>query len=247
MDGKVSFAHDVIGEDAKAKIAALKSGEVLLLENLRFHKEEEANDPEFCKILASYADIYVNDAFGTAHRAHASTAGVSAFVKESVAGFLIAKEIKFLGNALNNPERPFLAILGGAKVSDKIGVINNLLNKVDTLIIGGAMAYTFFAAKGYPVGKSLCELEKVDLAKELMAKAEEKTNLLIPIDNVIKDSFNDADTFRQPLHRGWLAGAGYRPATRELFANAIKEAKTIIWNGPMGVFEMENSPRAPKR
>lgn len=244
LDKKVAFAYDVIGEDARGKVASLKDGEVLLLENLRFHKEETDNDPEFSKKLANFADVYVNDAFGTAHRAHASTAGVADFVKEKVAGFLIAKEIKFLGNALNNPSRPFAAILGGAKVSDKIGVINNLLDKVDTLIIGGAMAYTFFAAKGYPIGNSLCELDKVELAKELMAKAEERgVQLLIPVDTVIADKFsNDANIKIAKdccIDVGWQ-GLDIGPATRELFSNAIKGAHTVVWNGPMGVFEMEN-------
>ena len=241
---KVAFADDVIGQDAQNKVNALKDGEVLLLENLRFHKEETDNDPEFSKKLASFADIFINDAFGTAHRAHASTAGVAAFVKEKVAGFLIAKEIQFLGNALAKPERPFVAILGGAKVSDKIGVINSLLDKVDTLIIGGAMAYTFLAAKGYPVGDSLCELDKIELAKQLMAKAEEKkVALLIPVDNVVADEFsNDANSKIVSsccIDSGWQ-GLDIGPETRQLFADVIKDAKTIIWNGPMGVFEMAN-------
>jgi len=244
LGAKVAFAYDVIGKDAQKKVDLLQDGQVLLLENLRFHKEETDNDPEFSKKLASFAEIYINDAFGTAHRAHASTAGVAAFVKERVAGFLIAKELEFLGNALSNPQRPFAAILGGAKVSDKIGVINSLLDKVDTLIIGGAMAYTFFAAQGYPVGDSLCELDKVELAKELMAKAKEKkVQLLIPKDNVVANKFsNDANrkiVASCCIEPGWQ-GLDIGPETRQLFAGVIKDAKTIIWNGPMGVFEMDN-------
>ena len=182
LGGKVTFATDVVGENAKKVVSEMKDGEVVLLENLRFHKEEEKNDEEFCKKLAEFADIYVNDAFGTAHRAHASTAGVSKFVKTSVSGFLIAKELEIMGGALENPKRPFVAILGGAKVSDKIGVINNLLEKVDTLIIGGAMAYTFIKSQGYTVGDSLCEMDKLELASELIKKAKDKgVNMLLPL------------------------------------------------------------------
>ncbi|MEG1520588.1 MAG: phosphoglycerate kinase, partial [Clostridia bacterium] len=192
LDNKVVFANDVIGDDAKAKVAKMKDGDVVLLENLRFHKEEEENSPEFSKALAEYADIYVNDAFGTAHRAHASTAGVADYVKTAVAGFLIGKELDIMGGALDDPKRPFVAILGGAKVSDKIGVINNLLEKVDTLIIGGAMAYTFLLAKGYTVGHSKVEVDKVELAKELLAKAEvKKVKLLLPVDNVVAKEFSN--------------------------------------------------------
>ena len=250
LDGKVTFAHDVIGPDAKAKVAALKDGEVVLLENLRFHAEEEKNDDAFCKELASFGDVYVNDAFGTAHRAHASTAGVTKYIKTAVAGFLIAKELDVMGGALENPKRPFVAILGGAKVSDKIGVINNLLEKVDTLIIGGAMAYTFLKAKGYEVGLSKVELDKVDLAKELMAKAEErKVNLLLPIDTVVAKEFSNDVPYRTVPSNEIPKdeeGLDIGEKTRELFANAIKTAGTVIWNGPMGVFEMPNFAKGTK-
>lgn len=244
LSGKVTFAEDVIGESAKKAVDACKAGEVVLLENLRFHKEEEKNQPEFCKKLAAYADIYVNDAFGTAHRAHASTEGVSHYVPVSVAGFLIAKELEIMGGALDSPKRPFVAILGGAKVSDKIGVINNLLDKVDTLIIGGAMAYTFIKAKGHGVGKSLCETDKVGLAAELMEKAKVKgVNLLLPVDNIVADSFsNDANFKTVPSENipDDMEGLDIGQQSRELFASAIKSAGTVIWNGPMGVFEMPN-------
>lgn len=245
MLGKpVAFAKDVIGEDAKAKVAACKNGEIVLLENLRFHKEEEKNDEAFCKALSEFCDIYVNDAFGTAHRAHASTAGIVqyGFTKTAVAGFLIGKELDIMGGALENPARPFVAILGGAKVSDKIGVINNLLEKVDTLIVGGAMAYTFFAAQGKKVGDSLCELDKVDLAKELIEKASAKgVNFLLPIDTVVGDAFAaDANSkvVEGDIPEGWQ-GLDIGPKTQNLFAGAVKSAKTVVWNGPMGVFEME--------
>lgn len=239
---EVILAADVIGEDAKAKAAALKEGEILMLENVRFHKEETKNDPAFAKELASMADIYINDAFGTAHRAHASTAGLADYLP-SACGFLIKKELDFMGKALDNPERPFVAILGGAKVSDKISVIDNLIDKVDTLIIGGGMAYTFFKAKGYGVGTSLCELDKVDLANKLLAKAKEKNvNLLLPVDNVVGKEF-DADTEAKTvpsnaIPEGWM-GLDIGEETIKLFSDAIKDAKTVVWNGPMGVFEME--------
>lgn len=237
----VKMAKDVIGEDADAIVASLKEGEVALLENLRFHKEEEKNVEEFAKKLASYADLYVNDAFGTAHRAHASTEGVAHFLP-AVSGFLIEKELQFMGKALDNPDRPFVAILGGAKVSDKLGVINNLLEKVDTLIIGGGMAYTFTVAGGGEVGDSLLEKDKVDYAREMMAKAKEKgVKLLLPIDTVIADKFdNDAITKVVPtgeIPAGWQ-GLDIGPETIKLFTDAIKSAKTVVWNGPMGVFEM---------
>lgn len=245
LGGKVTFATDIIGESAKKAVAECKDGEVVLLENLRFHKEETDNDKEFCRKLAEYADIYVNDAFGTAHRAHASTAGVVqyGFVKDAVCGFLIEKELSIMADSLNNPVRPFVAILGGAKVSDKINVINNLIDKCDTIIIGGGMAYTFFKAKGYSIGNSICEDDKLDLANELMAKAEAKgVKMLLPIDNIVADSFsNDANTkIVDDFHieEGWQ-GLDIGPATCELYRNAIIEAKTVIWNGPMGVFEME--------
>ena len=238
----VIMASDVIGEDAKAKAAALKNGDVMLIENVRFHKEEEKNDPEFAKELASMADIFVNDAFGTAHRAHASTEGVSHYLP-SVCGFLIEKELEIMGGALEHPRHPFVAILGGAKVSDKIGVINNLIDKVDTLVIGGGMAYTFLAAKGFSIGSSLCEADKLDLANELLAKAKEKgVDLLLPVDNRLGDRY-DPDCEFMLVHSdeipdGWM-GLDIGPATEELYASAIKDAKTVVWNGPMGVSEWD--------
>ena len=236
----VIMANDVIGEDAKTKAANLKSGEVMLLENVRFHKEETDNDEAFAKELASMAEVYVNDAFGAAHRAHASTEGVAKFLP-AVSGFLIEKELKCLGDAINNPERPFVAILGGAKVSDKIGVIDSLLEKVDTLLIGGGMAYTFFKAQGYGVGNSLCELDKLDLAKELMEKAKRKgVNLVLPVDTRIGKEFKP-DTESKTvawteIPDGW-EGFDIGEKTREIFAEEIKKAKTVIWNGPVGLFE----------
>lgn len=247
LGGKVTFATDVVGEDAKKKVAACKDGEVVLLENLRFHSEETKNDEAFCKALAEFCDIYVNDAFGTAHRAHASTAGIAQYglCEAAVSGFLIAKELEIMGGALENPVRPFVAILGGAKVSDKIGVINNLLEKVDTLIVGGAMAYTFFKAKGYGVGTSLCEEDKVELAKELIAKAEAKgVKFLLPVDTKVAKSF--PDPIDAPVDVKVVAssaipddamGLDIGPATQALYADTVKTAKTVIWNGPMGVFE----------
>ena len=241
---EVKMAKDVIGEDAKALAAALKPGEVMLLENLRYHKEEEKNDPAFAKELASMADIYVSDAFGTVHRAHASTAGVAAYLP-AVCGFLIEKEIGIMGKALADPDRPFVAILGGAKVSDKLNVINNLLEKVDTLIIGGGMAYTFLAAKGYGVGTSLLDSEKIDYCRDMMAKAEQKgVKLLLPIDTVIAKEFPNpidgpievctVDSDKIPAD---MQGLDIGEKTRELFADAAKSAKTVVWNGSMGVFE----------
>ena len=239
---EVTLANDVVGEDAKAKVEALEDGQVVMLENVRFHKEETKNVPSFVKELAALADVYVNDAFGTAHRAHASTAGLANYLP-AVSGFLIQKEIDVMGKALNNPARPFVAILGGAKVSDKIGVINNLINKVDTLIIGGGMAYTFNVAKGLTIGNSLLEEDKVELAKELMAKAEEKgVKLLLPVDNVVANAFAaDAEhkVVEGNIEEGWM-GMDIGPKTIELFTEAIKDAKTVVWNGPMGVFEFEN-------
>ena len=240
----VTLAKDVIGEDAQAKAAALKSGECMLLENVRFHAEEEKNDAEFAKMLASLADIYVNDAFGTAHRAHASTAGVADYLP-AVCGYLIQKEITVMGKALADPDRPFVAILGGAKVSDKLNVINNLLTKVDTLIIGGGMAYTFLAAKGYTVGKSLLDESKIDYCREMLAKAEEKgVKLLLPVDTVCAKSFPDPidaeiETVVVPADAipDDMEGLDIGPKTRELFADAAASAKTVVWNGPMGVFE----------
>lgn len=244
----VAFAEDVIGPSAKEKVAACKNGEIVLLENLRFHKEEEENDKEFCKELASFCDIYVNDAFGTAHRAHASTAGIVqyGFVKTAVAGFLIGKEISIMGGALENPKRPFVAILGGAKVSDKIDVINNLIDKVNTIIIGGGMAYTFLASQKYPIGNSICEKDKLDLADELIKKAKQRgVKLLLPVDNVFGSEFSEKAMqlvlnvdLNTVIPAGWI-GMDIGPKTRELFALEIKQAKTVIWNGPMGVFEFE--------
>ena len=240
---EVIMAKDVIGPDAQAKAAALKPGQVLVLENLRFHAEEEKNDPEFAKALAGYADLYVNDAFGTAHRAHASTAGVADYLP-AVSGYLIEKELKFLGSAVENPERPFVAILGGAKVSTKIGVIENLIEKVDALVIGGGMAYTFAKAMGGEVGDSLLEEDKIDLAKELIAKAKAKgIQFLLPVDTLAADAFdNNANTQVVPtgaIPAGWQ-GVDIGPETQKLFAKTIREAKTVVWNGPMGVFEFPN-------
>ena len=239
----VAFAKDTIGEDAKTKAAALKEGELLLLENTRFDKGEKKNDPDFAKELASMAEVYVSDAFGAVHRAHASTAGVAAYLP-AVCGYLIQKEIGVMGKALADPARPFVAILGGAKVSDKIGVINNLIEKVDTLIIGGGMAYTFFKALGHTIGTSLCEDDKVDLAKEMMAKAEAKgVKFLIPIDNEIGKEYDEnTEHMTVPsddIPDGWM-GLDIGPKTREMFSNAIKGAGTVVWNGPMGVSEWKN-------
>ena len=239
----VIMAKDVVGEDAKAKAAALKDGEVLMLENVRFHKEETKNDAAFAKELASMAEIFVNDAFGTAHRAHASTAGLADYLP-AVCGFLIKKEIEFMGKALANPTRPFVAILGGAKVSDKIAVIENLIDKVDTLIVGGGMAYTFLKAKGYNIGTSICEEDKLELAKSLMEKAAAKgVNLMLPVDNAIAKEFNNDSEKKivasDSMPDGWM-GMDIGDATIKMFADAIKNAKTVIWNGPMGVFEFSN-------
>ena len=240
----VVMAKDVAGEDAQAKAAALQDGQVMLLENTRFEKGETKNDPELSKKLASLADIFVNDAFGTAHRAHSSTAGVADYLP-AVCGYLIQKEIGIMGKALADPERPFVAILGGAKVSDKLNVINNLLEKVDTLIIGGGMAYTFLAAKGYSVGKSLLDTEKIDYCKEMMAKAEAKgVKLLLPVDTVIAASFPDpidgpidVKTVAADAIPDDMEGLDIGEESRKLFAEAAKTAKTVVWNGPMGVFE----------
>ena len=240
----VIMAADVAGEDAKAKAAALKDGDVMMLENTRFEKGETKNDPELSKALASMADIFVNDAFGTAHRAHSSTAGVADYLP-AVCGFLVNKEVSIMGKALANPERPFVAILGGAKVSDKLNVINNLLEKVDTLIIGGGMAYTFLAAKGYSVGTSLLDNEKIDYCKEMMAKAEAKgVKLLLPIDTVVASAFPDpidgeisVETVPSDAIPADKMGLDIGEKTRALFAEAAKSAKTVVWNGPMGGFE----------
>ena len=241
---EIVMAADVVGEDAKAKAAALKDGDVMLLENVRYMKGETKNDPELSKELASMADIFVNDAFGTAHRAHSSTAGVADHLP-AVCGYLVEKEVSIMGKALADPARPFVAILGGAKVSDKLNVINNLLEKVDTLIIGGGMAYTFLAAKGYGVGKSLLDSEKIDYCKEMMAKAEAKgVKLLLPIDTVVASSFPspidgpvEVKTVPSDAIPEDMEGLDIGEKTRELFAEAAKGAKTVVWNGPMGVFE----------
>lgn len=237
---KLAKDENVVGTEAKALSAAMQDGDVILLENVRFRKEETKNEENFSKDLASLAEVYVNDAFGTAHRAHCSTTGVASYLP-AVCGYLIQKEISVMGEALNSPKRPLVAILGGAKVSDKIGVINNLLEKVDTLIVGGGMAYTFFKAKGYEVGTSICEDDKVDLAKEMLAKAEAKgIRFLLPIDNKIGDKFDEncqsqiVDSDKIPSD--WM-GMDIGPKTIALFCDAVKDAGTVIWNGPMGVFE----------
>ena len=240
----VVMAKDVVGEDAKTKAAALKDGDVMLLENTRFEKGETKNDPELSKALASMADLFVNDAFGTAHRAHSSTAGVADYLP-AVCGYLVQKEVSIMGKALADPERPFVAILGGAKVSDKLNVINNLLEKVDTLIIGGGMAFTFLAAKGYDIGSSLVDSEKIDYCKEMMAKAEAKgVKLLLPVDAVVADSFPnpiDAEIAVETVAADAIPadkmGLDIGEKSQALFADAVKSAKTVVWNGPMGVFE----------
>ena len=243
---EVIFAADdnVVGENAKKAVSEMKDGDVILLENTRFRKEETKNEDNFSEELASLADIFVNDAFGTSHRAHCSTVGVTKYIPVSAVGYLMEKEIEYLGNAVNNPVRPFAAILGGAKVADKINVINNLLEKVDILIIGGGMAYTFIKAQGYSVGNSLLDAERIDYAKEMMAKAKEKgVKLLLPVDTVIVKEFkNDTEFKTVPVSEipdGW-DGVDIGEKTRELFADALKDAKTVVWNGPMGVFEFEN-------
>lgn len=249
---EVVFAADanVVGENAKKAVAEMKDGEVVLLENTRYRKEETKNEEEYSKELASLAEIFVNDAFGTAHRAHCSTVGAGQFLEERVCGYLIQKELDFLGSAVENPVRPFLAILGGAKVSDKLGVINNLLEKVDTLIIGGGMAYTFIKALGHEIGTSLLEEDKVAYAKEMMDKAKAKgVNLLLPVDFVYADRF--AEDAQPHITEGRdipanCMGLDIGPKTRELFANAVRESKTVVWNGPMGVFEFENFANGTK-
>ncbi len=244
LERKVVMAPDSVGEKVRALKEQLKPGEVLLLENLRFHKGETQNDPEMARQLAAGCDLYVNDAFGTAHRAHASTVGVTAFFDQCAAGFLIAKELKFLGGAIENPQSPFVAILGGAKISGKIDVIENLIGKVDVLLIGGGMAYTFLKAQGFEIGDSLLEEDKIELAREIIRKtAGSKTELYLPVDVVTADRFdNEADRLvtessRIPAGR---MGLDIGPETREQFGRILKQARTIIWNGPMGVFEMPN-------
>ena len=237
---EVIMAKDVVGEDAKQKAKELKQGEVMLLENVRFHKEETENDKNFAKELASMAEIYVNDAFGAAHRAHSSTAGVAEFLP-AVSGFLIEKELKFLGNAITNPQRPFVAILGGAKVSDKIGVIDSLLEKVDVLMIGGGMAYTFFKAMGYEVGNSICEIDKLDLAKNAMEKAKQKgVKLMLPVDTKVGKEFKE-DTESKTVKfteipKDW-EGFDIGEETIKMFSDELRKAKTVVWNGPLGLFE----------
>jgi phosphoglycerate kinase len=239
----VKLAEDVIGDKVQAEVSRLKEGDVMLLENVRFYEEEEKNDKEFSKKLAALGEIYVNDAFGTAHRAHATTAGVAEFLPSAI-GFLIKKEIDIMGKALSTPERPFIAILGGAKVSDKIGVIENLLDKVDALLIGGGMAFTFYKAKGYEIGKSILEADKVELAGEILKKAEEKhVKLMLPIDIVVAPEFNN-DAPRKTVSADTMPedqlGLDIGESTREVFADIVRNAKTVVWNGPMGVFEMPN-------
>ena len=235
LEKEVVLANDVIGEDAHNKSNALNNGDIMLIENVRFHKEEEKNDPAFAKELASLADIFVNDAFGTAHRAHASTAGVADYLP-SVCGYLIQKEISIMGDALSTPKRPFVAILGGAKVSDKIGVINNLIEKVDTLIIGGAMAYTFLKVKGINVGKSLIDEESLDFAKDML----EKTNkIILPIDHIVSDDINNNESLIKETLNDNDIGLDIGPKTIELFKSYIEKCETIFWNGPMGYYENE--------
>jgi len=243
---QVVFAADdeVVGENAKKAVATMNDGDIVLLENTRFRKEESKNEEAFSKDLASLADAYVNDAFGSSHRAHCSTVGVTEFIKESAVGYLMQKEIEFLGNAVNNPTRPFAAILGGAKVSDKIAVIDNLLNKVDILIIGGGMAYTFMKAQGYGVGQSLLEEDKVEYAKEMIEKAKQKgVTFLLPIDTVVVKEFKNDTEFKTvpagEIDGDWM-GVDIGEKTRQIFSDALKSAKTVVWNGPMGVFEFEN-------
>ena len=243
LGNKVTFAEDIVGPDAKAKVAALKEGEAVLLENVRFDARETKNGADFAKELADFAEVYVNDAFGSAHRAHASTAGVAAYLP-AVCGYLIQKEISVMGKALADPARPFVAILGGAKVSDKIGVINNLIDKCDTLIIGGGMAYTFFRAMGNTIGTSICEDDKLDLANEMMAKARAKgVNFIIPVDNVIAREYKEDAThmtiYSDAIPDGWM-GLDIGPVSQELFAKSIAGAGTVVWNGPMGVSEWAN-------
>ncbi len=241
---EVKMAPDCIGPEVLKMKAELKPGQALLLENLRFHKEETANDPDFARQLAEGCDLFVNDAFGTAHRAHASTVGVTQYFKQCAAGYLIEKELKYLGQAVENPQRPFLAVLGGAKISGKIDVIKNLFDKVDTLIIGGGMAYTFFKAQGYEIGKSLLEEDRIEMAKEILQQAKEKNvNFLLPVDVVVADKF-DNDAQRKVVKVTEIPadymGMDIGPESIALFSKEIKKSKTIIWNGPVGVFEMPN-------
>jgi phosphoglycerate kinase len=247
---EVKFAPDCKGEEAKAVVDSLKDGEVCILENLRYYKDEEKNNPDFAKELASLGDIYVNDAFGSAHRAHASTEGVTKFLSPSVAGYLMQKEINYLGMAVSEPKRPYVAILGGAKIAGKIDVIQNLMSKVDVLIIGGGMTYTFYKAMGLEIGKSILDAEKVDLAKSLLEEAKAKNiKLLLPVDCVIADNFdNNANTKvvkKEGIPADWQA-LDIGPETIALYVSEIKNAKTVVWNGPMGVFEMETFAKGTK-
>ncbi len=240
---EVKFVKDCIGPEVEKEVANLKEGDVLLLENVRFYKEEEKNDPEFAKKLAAHGELYINDAFGTAHRAHASTEGVCKYMKKCAAGFLMNKELQYLGQVLSNPKKPFIAILGGAKVSDKIKVINNLLNIVDGLIIGGGMAYTFIKAQGKQIGKSICEDDNIPVAKEILKKALDKNiPIYLPIDHIVVKEFKEdaesMEVLRDSIDEGWQ-GMDIGPMTIEKFRNVILKAKTIFWNGPMGVFEFE--------
>ena len=244
VDAPVHFADDCIGEKAEQVINEAETGEIVLLENVRFHPEEKKNDPGFAKMLAAHADLFVNDAFGSSHRAHASVAGVTEYLQPAVSGFLLEKEIRYLEESVNNPKRPFVAILGGAKVSDKIGVIENLLSKVDTIIIGGGMTYTFYKAKGLEIGDSLVEEDKVELAGELMKKAKEAgVKFMLPLDSVVAKEFsNDAEhkvVDEDGIEPGWMA-LDIGPQSIIAFGNQIKRAETVVWNGPMGVFEMSN-------
>lgn len=244
VDTDVHFAADCIGEKASSVIEQAKTGEIVLLENVRFHKGEKANDEEFCKQLAAHGDLFCNDAFGSSHRAHSSVAGVTRFLQPAVSGFLLEKEIKYLNDSVNNPNRPFVAIMGGAKVSDKIEVIENLLGKVDTIIVGGGMTYTFYKAKGLPIGDSLVEEEKVELASKLIEKAKEQgIKFMLPVDSVVAKEFkNDAEqkvVDEDGIEDGWQA-LDIGPQSAIAFGNIIKNAQTVVWNGPMGVFEMEN-------
>lgn len=244
VSAKVHFAEDCVGEKAVQAIDAAGYGEIVVLENVRFHKEEKENDETFSKALASLADVFVNDAFGSSHRAHASVAGVPRFLQPAAAGFLLEKEIRYLSESINNPGRPFAAVLGGAKVSDKIGVIENLLDKVDTIIIGGGMTYTFYKAKGLPVGNSLVEEDKIGLARDLMKKAAKAgVKVMLPIDSVVARTFsNDAEhkiVEEDGIEDGWMA-LDIGPQSAIAFGNAVRAAQTVLWNGPMGVFEMSN-------
>ena len=244
VDVPVHFAEDCIGETRGQVVAAAKAGEIVLLENVRFHAEEKKNDPEFAKKLSAGADLFVNDAFGSSHRAHASVAGVTDYLQPSVSGFLLEKEIRYLEESVNDPDRPFVAILGGAKVSDKIGVIENLLSKVDSIVVGGGMTYTFYKAKGLPIGKSMVEEDKVDLAKELLDKAEKAgVNFMLPLDSVVAKEFSNDAEFKvvdeDGIEDGWMA-LDIGPQSIIAFGNLIKQARTVVWNGPMGVFEMSN-------